>query len=382
MATAPVPLRCVVVPPAPAPYREPLFRALHARNDLDICVIYQSAQQPSWDVAPEWFGTDHRYPARHLRSWQRRRPGRSPVVWPRGLEPALRSADPDCVVAMEYGPASLRSWAWCRRHGRAYVVFSDCTPQIDPMLSGPQLRLHRWLARRADAVIAVSSAGRERLRAFGVPADRIAVALQSGDLEPVRAAAATRTSDGTRPLVVLSVGRLVPDKSFQTLIEAFARACPSPERARLEIAGTGFQEPELRRLAERRGVPVHFHGAVAPGDMPRLYARADAFALVSTYEPFGVAIREAVAAGLPIVCATTAGAAGDVAVDGRNALLVDPAQTDDAAAALSRLLTDQALRRRMGDESRAIDAATDGADVEAFASAVLAAGRRRGRPRP
>ena len=129
-------------------------------------------------------------------------------------------------------------------------------------------------------------------------------------------------------------------------------------------------------------MPVHFHGAVAPGDMPGLYARADAFALVSTYEPFGVAIREAVAAGLPIICATTAGAAGDVAIDGRNALLVDPAQTDDVAAALSRVLTDKGLRGRMGAESQVIDAATDGADVEAFASAVLAAGRRRGRPRP
>ncbi len=376
-----LPLRCAIVPFAPAPYREPLFRALHERDDLEVCVIYQSAQLPSWDVASGWFAADHRYPAYHLRSWQHSRPGRSPVVWPRGLERALQSTDPDCVVATEYGPASLRAMRWCRHHGRAYVVFSDCTPQIDAMLPPSQLRLHRWVARHADGVIAVSSAGRERLLAFGVPPQRIAVALQSGDLEPVRAAAATAAPkcSGPRPLAVLSVGRLVPDKNFATLIEAFARAGLSPEQVRLEIAGTGFLEPKLRALAERLAVPVRFHGHVSPSEMPRLYAAADIFALVSTYEPFGVSIREAAAAGLPIVCSRDAGAAGDIAIAGRNAVLIDPSSVEDVSVALDRLASDDVLRRRMSAESRAIDAATDGRDVDPYATAVLTAARRRGR---
>lgn len=374
-----LPVRCAIVPPAPAPYREPLFRALHARDDLSLCVIYQSAQQPSWEVPPEWFVPDHQYPARHLRSWQRSRPGRTPVVWPRGLERALRSADPDCVVATEYGPASLRAMWWCRHHRRAFLVFTDCTPQIDALLSPPQLRLHRWVARHADGVIAVSSAGRERLRAFGVAPERITVALQSGDLEPVRAAVSSPRSDGRRPLTVLSVGRLVPDKNFATLIEAFARAGLSPDQVRLDIAGSGFLESELRTLAEGLAVPVHFHGHVPPGDMPRLYAAADVFALVSTYEPFGVAIREAVAGGLPIICNRDAGAAGDIAIAGRNAILVDPDRVQEVSTALAQLVSDDALRRRMGAESRAIDEATDHRDVGPYAEAVLTAVRRRGR---
>jgi len=372
-------VRCAIVPPTPVPYREPLFRALHERDDLEIRVIYQSAGQPSWDVPPEWFPSEHPYPAVHLRSWQRSRPGRSPIVWPRGLERALRSADPDCVVAIAYGPASLRAWQWCRRHGRAYVIFSDCTPQINSMLSPGHLRLHRWLAHRADGLIAVSSAGRERLLEFGVAPDRITVALQAGDLEPVRAATSTRGANGARPGTVLSVGRLVPDKNFAMLIEAFAQSRLAAEGARLEIVGTGFAEPELRTVAERVGVPVVFRGGVPHAEMPTLYAGADVFALVSTYEPFGVAIREAVAAGLPIICSETAGAVGDVAVAGRNALLVDPARIDTVAESLARLLTDRAMRERMGAESRAIDAALDGSDVEAFALAVRTAAARRGR---
>lgn len=374
-----MPVRCAILPPAPVPYREPLFRALHERDDLKLCVIYQSADQPSWDVAAEWFAADHPYPARHLRSWQRGRPGRSPVVWPRGMERALRAANPDCVVATEYGPSSLRAMLWCRRHDRAYIVFSDCTPQIDAMLSPPQLRLHRWVARHADGMIAVSSAGRERLLAFGVAPERIALALQSGDLEPVRAAAAEPRPDRPEPLTVLSVGRLVPDKNFAMLIEAFARAGLSPDRACLEIAGAGFLEPELRALAERLSVPVRFHGHVSPSEMPRLYAAADIFVLVSTYEPFGVSIREAAAAGRPIICNRAAGAAGDIAIAGRNAMLVDPARVEEVSDALAQLVLDDALRTRMSAESRAIDAATDGGDVDPYASAVLAAARRRGR---
>jgi glycosyltransferase involved in cell wall biosynthesis len=373
------PLRCVIAPPAPAPYREPLFRALHDREDLDVCVIYQSANQPSWDVTAEWFRTDHRYPARHLRSWQRGRPGRTPIIWPRNLESALRSADPDCVVVSEYGLASLRALAWCRRHGRAFVVFTECTPEIDVMLAPGQLRLHRWVARQADGAIAVSSAARERLLRFGVPAERIVVALQSADLESVRSLSAGPGSHGNGQLTVISVGRLVPDKNFALLIEAFARARLCPDRVRLEIAGAGFLELELRQLADRLGVPVRFHGHVRPDELPRLYAAADIYALVSTYEPFGVSIREAAAAGLPIICSRAAGAAGDVAIDNRNAVLIDPASVEDVSAALARLTCDDGLRAQMGAESRAIDAATDGRDVSAFASAVLAAGRRRGR---
>jgi glycosyltransferase involved in cell wall biosynthesis len=363
-------LRCAIVPPTPVPYREPLFRALGERLDLDICVIYQSAGQPSWDVPAEWFPSEHAYPATHLRSWQRRRPGRTPVVSPRGLERALRTADPDCVVVWEYGAASLRALRWCRRHRRAYVIFTECTPMIDSMLPRWQLALHRRLARAADAMITASSAARQRLRAFGVPDDRIHVALQAADVEPFRAVAARSGGEG---FTVLSVGRLVPDKNFGTLIEAVA-SLGTP--AELVIVGTGFLRDELEQLARRREVAVQFRGHVPPDELPGLYAAADVYALISTYEPFGVAVREAAAAGLPIVCSRTAGAAGDVAVEGRNALLVDPAHAGAVADALARLAADPDLRARMGAESRAIDRETEGGEVDAFLEAVTAAAGR------
>ena len=359
-------MRCAIVPPTPVPYREPLFRTLSERPELELCVIYQSAEEPSWDVPADWFPREHPYPAVHLRAWQRRRAGRTPVVAPRGLERALRRADPDCVVVWEYGAASLRAARWCRRHGRAYVIFTECTPRIDSMLPGWQLALHRRLARHADGVIAASSAARERLLAFGVPGDRITVALQAADVGRFRAAVPS-PGEGFK---VISVGRLVPDKNFGTLIRAV------PADAELEIVGTGFLKDELRQLAAAQAARVTFRGHVSPEELPALYASAHVYALISTYEPFGVAVREAAAAGLPIVCSWAAGAAGDVAVDGRNALLVDPENADEIAGALARLAENPDLRARMGDESRAIDRETDGVEVDAFVEAMTAAARR------
>jgi glycosyltransferase involved in cell wall biosynthesis len=367
-------MRVAILPPTPTPYREPLFGKLADR--FDITVVYQSAQEPGWDVPLDWFPAEHAYPARHLRSWQRRRPGRTPIVWPRRLEGALLTAAPDCVISWEYGPASLRSLRWCRRHRKAFVIFTECTPQIDRLLPAAQLRLHRWLARRADGLIVASSAARDRLLAFGVARERIQLGVQSADIAPFRSAAAKSARSGAPPLTILTVGRLVPDKNVGTLLEAYAQAGLSGVEARLEIVGTGFLAQELHVRAQRLGVPVRFRGHLPHAELPEVFAAADVYALLSTYEPFGVVLREAAAAGLPLVCSRLAGAVGDVAIGDRNALLVDPERVDDVAAALLRVVRDDALRQRLGASSRAIDAAVEGRDLSAFEAAIAEAAKR------
>jgi glycosyltransferase involved in cell wall biosynthesis len=365
-------VRVAILPPTPTPYREPLFRDLAER--FAITVIYQSAREPGWDVPAEWFPAEHPYPAQHLRSWQRRRLGRTPIVWPRGLGRALAHAAPDCVISWEYGPASLRALRWCRRHKRRLVIFTECTLQIDRMLPPPQLHLHRWLARRADGLIVASSQARERLRAFGVPDDRIHLGIQSADLAPFRKG--TRPRAAHRPQTVLAVGRLVPDKNIGVLLDAYADAGLTADEATIEIIGGGFLDSELRERARRLGVPVLFRGHLPPAELPQAYAASDIYALVSTYEPFGVVVREAAASGLPIICSRVAGAAGDAAVDGRNAILVDPEDTDQVAYALRKLVDDQALIARMSAESLAIDSELEGRDLASFEAAIEAAAQR------
>jgi glycosyltransferase involved in cell wall biosynthesis len=358
----------------PVPYRERLFARLAERGQIDIKVIYQAGLGAGWDQRPDWFPERHPYPAGSLQAWQRARPGRSPVALPRGLGRALGRFGPDCVTSWEYGAATMRALAWCRVHRRRLVVFSELTPHSDGELSSRRLRLHRLLARRVDGFVVASSAGRRRLEAMGVDRERIEVALQSADVEAFRAAAVGQGSRGGPPFRVLSVGRLVPDKNLAALIQAFAEAGFEAGEAELELRGEGPLEGELRDLAGRLGVPVRFGGYAAPAELPSIYAGAGALALVSSYEPFGVAVREAAASGLPIVCSRTAGAAGDVAVEGENALLVDPGERDQIAVALRRLVREPALRARLAEGSRAVtERHPPEADAEAFERAVLGA---------
>jgi glycosyltransferase involved in cell wall biosynthesis len=370
-----VPVRCAIVPPVPVPYREPLFTGLAERGRIKPRVIYLAGGQPGWDMRPDWFSADGGYDREVLRSWQRPRAGRTPLMVARGLGEALRRFGPEVVVVSEYGPATWRALAWCRRRRRRLVVMSELTPWSDAMLSGAQLRVHRLLAPRVDGFVVFSSQGVERLRRMGVDPARVEVSVQSADLEAFRAVGADReVAAERRPVRVVAVGRLVPDKNLALLVEAFAACGFADGEAVLELCGTGPLEGSLRELAARLGGDVRFRGFVAPEELPGVYAEADVCALVSTYEPFGVTVREAAAAGLPVICSERAGAAGDVAVAGENAVLVDPSDRGAVEEALARLVRDGALRTRLSAGSLAVTERHPlSADVEAFERAILRA---------
>jgi glycosyltransferase involved in cell wall biosynthesis len=173
---------------------------------------------------------------------------------------------------------------------------------------------------------------------------------------------------------ILAVGRLVPDKDLDLLIDAFAQAGFADGEAELEIRGGGPLEAELRAQAQRLGLPVRFAGVVAPGELGAVYAAADVLALVSSYEPFGVTLREGAAAGLPLIASRRAGAVGDIAVEDENALVIEPGERAQIAAALRRLVREPELRERLAAGSRAITERHPlEADVEAWERAILRA---------
>ena len=367
-----VPPRVAILPPVPVPYREPLFRTLAKRGAIVPHVLYLAASQPGWDQPGDWFSEARGYESETLSAWQRARPGRAPLTVARGLGRALSRARPDCVVSWEFGPATLRAMAWARRRRVPVLVFSELTPWSDAALSATQRRVHRLLAPRAAGFVVASSQGVDRLRSLGVDPGRVEVALQSADLSTLRAA----EPGAAPPVRFLAVGRLVPDKNLGMLIAAFAEAGLSRDEAELEIRGSGPLEAELLAQAERLGVPVAFPGPVAPAELGEVYAAAGAVALVSLYEPFGVTLREGAAAGLPLIASRRAGAVGDVAVEGENALVVDPGDRAQITAALRQLAREPELREHLAAGSRAVtERHPPEADAEAWEQAVLRATR-------
>ena len=360
------PLRCAVLTPAAVPYREPLFTALGSRDGLQLRVIYGTRQLSGWDVGADWLSTTHAYDAVFLPALQRPRAGRSPVMLARGVWPALDAFDPDVVVMWEFGPTALIARAWCARRGRAAVHFSELGEAAARAVPAPQRALHGALARRAAAAIGASTQARDRLVAIGSDPARTEVSLQSVDADLIRAAALTRTAGApSGPLRLLCVARLVPDKNIGALIDAVT------DGVELHVVGDGPLHSELVARAAQRGAAVRFTASVAPAALAGIYADADALALVSLHEPFGVALREGAAAGLPLIASSRAGATGDVAVAGQNAIVVDPEDEGAIAAAVAVMARDRPLRERMAAASRAIDAQWPlSRSVDGFARAI------------
>jgi glycosyltransferase involved in cell wall biosynthesis len=154
------------------------------------------------------------------------------------------------------------------------------------------------------------------------------------------------------PRLVMATGRLVPYKGFHVLIEALRQV-----NATAIIVGEGRLREDLSLMARRLGMEhrILLAGALSRDDLKIHLHSARLFALpsVSAAETFGIAQVEAMAAGLPIVNTDLPTAVPHVARHGLEALTVPPNDPAALAAAITRLLDDEKLSRRLGAVGRA-----------------------------
>jgi len=220
-------------------------------------------------------------------------------------------------------------------------------------------------ANRCDLVTAPTVTALRLLRGHGLRAPSEAVS-NGVDLErfaPGPPDEALRSRYGLpagRP-VVLSVGRLSPEKRADVLIAAVARIGGSDiERPVLVLAGAGPDERRLRSLARHYGAAdrVVFTGFVPDADLPGLYRVADVFAIASQAELQSLVTMAAMASGLPVV-AVDAGALAELVHAGENGFLARPGRAAEIADCLDLLCRDAALRARMSQASTRIIAGHD-----------------------
>jgi len=149
----------------------------------------------------------------------------------------------------------------------------------------------------------------------------------------------------------LYVGRLAKEKRVDMVIRAFAIASDMVPQGvlHLTIAGTGPCEAELKAAAPPG---VTFVGHLdRRGELPDLYANADAFAFASTTETLGLVVLEAMASGLPVI-ATPAGGVAEHLRDGRNGLAYPPYDADSLARAMLVLAENPDYTRRLAHGAR------------------------------
>lgn len=184
------------------------------------------------------------------------------------------------------------------RSGRPRIVVQISAALYKPQRSAlRQFLFNRRMAhllRKADYLIAMSEAAAEQARSIvaGPQVMMIDLPVLDDDMPPPVAVS-------TGAPVIMGIGRLVPEKGFAELIEAFAWT-RTPD-AQLVIVGSGPQEHALKALARDRGMAdrVSFPGYVA--DSRPWLDKASLFVLSSWFEGFGAVVIEAMAAGRPVI---------------------------------------------------------------------------------
>jgi glycosyltransferase involved in cell wall biosynthesis len=325
-----------------------------------------------------------------------RQPRREPVGTLRQLQRLIRTLDPDVMHVSLYWASVLGRTA--AHFARRPVVTSLVTTSYEPeqRLDNPYLTPAKIAVVRAlDGItarrwgtwfVAVSEAVRaSAVRRLHIPPDRMSVIARGVEIErfapapPARIAAARAVLgwDGAYP-VLLTVGRLVPQKGQRYAIEAMPRILEKFPRALLVIAGEGRLRADLEARIRALGLQERVWLLGERHDVPTLLSAADIFVFPSLIEGSGGALLEALAAGCPSV-ATRIEPLREVTDNGRLAILVDLQSAFAVAEGVNRLAGDLLLAARLGDEARAwarerYDIAASARKFEAVFAAV-AAGR-------
>lgn len=184
-----------------------------------------------------------------------------------------------------------------------------------------------------------------------------------------RPCAQSRDREGTPHFLV--VARLSHEKALDVVLAAFKKYRADGGEWNLVVAGEGPEGQRLRETGASLGVPVTWLSWVGYDELPALYWRAGSFLLASRFEPWGLAVNEAMAAGLPVMVSSECGCVDEL-VSSRNGIVFPPDDVLSLARAMKDMSSrDHDARDEMGKASaEAMQAFTVEKWADRFAGAV------------
>jgi len=197
--------------------------------------------------------------------------------------------------------------------------------------SASEIESKRRAVADAQAIICISeNTKKDLVNVYAVPERKITVVHLASEIDETLAHGNERLP--AKPYY-LYVGSRTEYKNFDTLLQAFAKAFPSPTDALLCVVGARFSERESQTIT-RLGLTnrIEHYGYASDAQLAKLYRCSIAFVYPSLYEGFGLPLVEAMACGAPVIAANSSSIPEVV---GDASLLFDPRAVDELADALS-----------------------------------------------
>lgn len=330
--------RVVLVGTGLTPYRVHFLRRL-LREIPEVAFHTLNTNHPSaepWRL-PIPFDLDFE----HLDT--RARPGRglseAAAQWRMGgrVIARLKALEPAAVVVNGYHRTGhLRVISWCHARGIPLMFASDSNIHADQatgLARALKRTIVRSVVRRCDPILVCGSLGTKYFERYGARAGQCVNVPYEPDYEHLRAIDPARVEqvrarlrlDPSRKRLVFCA-RLAEQKRPDLVVDAFAEVAGDFPNWDLVMAGDGpLREWLLYRVNTDLLRRVQFTGFIQdPLDVAALYRSCDVLALSSDWEPWGVVVNEAVAAGLAVVSTSVVGASAELVRDGVNGRLVPP----------------------------------------------------------
>jgi len=211
------------------------------------------------------------------------------------------------------------------------------------------------ILRSADKIISVSAWSAEDVAKYGISLEKFIVVHNGIDTKafrPRKTSGFVRKLGITGPLL-LFVGRIIRQKGLEYAVKAMPLILEKHPDARFVIIGRGNRLSHVKRLVKQMGLEdsVVFPGFVPESELFEALGSCDVFILPSLWEVLPISILEAMSCGRPIVC-TTAGGNAELVRNGFNGFVVSKRSPEQLSDAVIKLLDDDSLRKRMGENSR------------------------------